>query len=95
MPESVVEWIERRLQPESCNSEEFFYDEMESQSGYCLPVIHQEFDITKRSHWADRGALFDFLISTGGDGKRLLDFGPGDGWPSLIVAPFAREAAAI
>lgn len=92
---SLIEWIERKLRPQSCNSGEFFYDDMESQSGYCLPVIYQEFDITRRGHWCDRGALFDFLMSTGGDGNRLLDFGPGDGWPSLIVAPFAREVVGV
>ncbi|MFC1799909.1 class I SAM-dependent methyltransferase [Candidatus Eisenbacteria bacterium] len=91
----MIEWIERNLRPEKCNSERFFYDDMESQSGYCLPLIYQEFDITKRGHWCDRGALFDFLLSIGGEGGRLLDFGPGDGWPSLILAPFAREVVGV
>jgi SAM-dependent methyltransferase len=35
--------------------------------------------------------MFDFLFATQGEDNRLLDFGPGDGWPSLIVAPYARE----
>jgi hypothetical protein len=39
--------------------------------------------------------MFDFLLSVGGEGKRLLDFGPGDGWPSLIFAPFAREVVGV
>jgi SAM-dependent methyltransferase len=68
---------------------------MDSQSGYCLPIIYQPFDTTKRTHWADRGALFDFLVSTEGQGKRLLDLGPGDGWPSLILAPFVREIVGV
>jgi len=95
LQESLIEWIEQNLQPEECNSERFFYDEMESQSGYCLPLIYQEFDIAKRGHWCDRGAMLDFLLSTRGEGRRLLDFGPGDGWPSLIVAPFAREVIGV
>jgi ubiquinone/menaquinone biosynthesis C-methylase UbiE len=91
----VFEWIDKELTPRMCNSEEFFYDDMESQSGDCLPIIYQEFDLGKRGHWCDRGALFDFLLATRGEGRRLLDFGPGDGWPSLIVAPFAEEVIGV
>ena len=79
---NVFEWVERTLNPKVCHSCEFMYDEMASQSGYCLPLIYQPFDANERSHWQDRGALFDYLLSTGGDGRRLLDFGPGDGWQS-------------
>ena len=91
----VFDWIERELKPEPCTSEEFVYNEMESQSGYSLPVIYQPFDAGNKWHWSDRGMLFDFLYSTDGEGKKLLDFGPGDGWPSLIVAPFAREVIGV
>ena len=65
------------------------------QSGGTLPVIYTPFDASQRWHWRDRGALFDFLYSTQGEGKRLLDFGPGDGWPSLIVAPFAGQVVGV
>ena len=91
----IVEWIEEVLEPRLCNSEEFIYDEMESQSGKCLPIIYQPFDIARRMHWTDRGALFDFLCSTEGWGKRILDFGPGDGWPSLIIAPFVDQVVGV
>ena len=91
----LLNWIEQELKPKVCNSEEFFYDEMESQSDYCLPIIYQPFDASKKAHWRDRGSLFDYLLSTNGEGKKLLDFGPGDGWPSLIVAPFVREVIGV
>jgi SAM-dependent methyltransferase len=90
---SVFEWIERELEPRSCNSEEIIYDDIDSQSGRSLPVIYQPFDASQRSHWRDRGSLFDYLYSTGG--KKLLDFGPGDGWPSLIVAPYVDEIQGV
>jgi ubiquinone/menaquinone biosynthesis C-methylase UbiE len=90
---NVFEWIKRELKPRSCNSEELIYDDMESQSGRCLPIIYQPFDAGNRSHWCDRGSLFDYLFST--DGKRLLDFGPGDGWPSLMVAPYVDEVVGV
>ncbi|MFA5524950.1 MAG: methyltransferase domain-containing protein [Tissierellales bacterium] len=92
---NIFDWIEKELKPELCTSEEFIYNEMESQSGYSLPVIYQPFDSTKKWHWTDRGDLYDFLYSTDGEGKKLLDFGPGDGWPSLIVAPYAKEVIGL
>ena len=91
----VFDWIEKVLEPKPCTSEEFIYDDMDSQSGRSLPIIYQPFDAAKKSHWRDRGSLFDFLFSTDGEGKRLLDFGPGDGWPSLIVAPFVKEVVGV
>ncbi len=92
---NVFNWIEEKLSPDFCTSEEFIYNEMESQSDFGLPIIYQPFDYTKSLHWADRGNLFDYLYSTGGEGKKLLDFGPGDGWPSLIVAPYAKEVIGL
>ena len=91
----TIEWLKRSFDLRSCNSEAFFYDDMASQSGYCLPIIYQPFDVANRGHWADRGAMFDFLFATQGEGKKLLDFGPGDGWPSLIVAPYAGEVIGV
>jgi hypothetical protein len=91
----VLEWIEAQLKPEVCTSDRFIYDDMDSQSGRLLPVIYQPFDGSMRSHWQDRGWLFDFMWATRGEGKRLLDFGPGDGWPSLIVAPYVGEVIGV
>ena len=91
----VFEWIERSLKPERCSSVDLLYDSMESQSFECLPLIYRSFDATNRSHWCDRGSMFDFLHATHGEGGRLLDFGPGDGWPSLIVAPRAGEVVGV
>ena len=34
----LFEWIENDLKPRRCDSAEFLYDEMESQSGECLPL---------------------------------------------------------
>ncbi len=91
----TFEWIERELSPTECSSAELIFDQMDSQSGYSLPLIYTPFDVGERSHWRDRGSLFDFLLSVSGEGKKLLDFGPGDGWPSLIVAPFVGDVVGI
>jgi len=89
----VVSWVNEHLDPTPCTSVELLYDHMDSQSGRCLPLIYQPFDPNNRSHWADRGSMFDYLISTG-VGK-LLDFGPGDGWPSLILAPHIDKVIGV
>lgn len=91
----TVEWAQAHLAPVRCTSDKFFYDAMESQSDYGLPVIYKEFDPGKAWHWDDRGRILDYLFAVHGQGARLLDFGPGDGWPSLPVAPFAREVVGV
>ena len=91
----VIQWITAHLAPERCTSDKFFYDAMESQSEYGLPVIYKAFDPEKAWHWDDRGRILDYLFATRGRGARLLDFGPGDGWPSLPVAPFAGEVVGV
>jgi len=92
---NIITWIEQNLAPRAYPSTSFFYDEMESQSGFSLPVLYQPFDATVRWHWQDRGQIFDFLSATGGPDQTLLDFGPGDGWPSLLLAPYAREVVGV
>ena len=91
----VFGWLDATLSPMECTSEEFIYDDMESQSGRALPIIYRPFDAADPSHWQDRGSAFDYLFSTQGEGKRLLDLGPGDGWPSLIVAPRAGQVEGV
>ncbi len=90
-----VRWIKEHLSPEYCTTDVLIYDDMHSQSGFSLPVIYQPFDGTKVAHWRDRGSIYDYLYATQGEGRRLLDFGPGDGWPSLLVAPFADEVVGL
>jgi SAM-dependent methyltransferase len=89
----IFDWIKRNLKPRVCDSAEFIYDEMDSQSEKCLPIIYRPFESPSKGDWRDRGSTFDYLYSTGGG--RLLDFGPGDGWPSLNIAPFADEVVGV
>ena len=93
MSEDVLEWVRNTIELRPCTSGELLYEHMASQSGRCLPIIYQPFDVENRGHWADRGSLFDYLHSTGGG--RVLDFGPGDGWPSLILAPYVEEVVGV
>jgi len=89
----LVPWIEANVELRQGSSTEFWYDQMESQSGQSLPVLYQAFDSNVRSHFVDRGQILDFAISAGGG--RVLDFGPGDGWPSLLMAPMLDEVVGV
>jgi SAM-dependent methyltransferase len=91
----VFTWITHELQPASCTSAELVFDAMESQSGRSLPLLYVPFDCGQRAHWGDRGATLDYLLSTASSGQAVLDFGPGDGWPSLLLAPFVREVTGV
>lgn len=75
-------------------TDEALYAFMDSQSGYSLVEIYRPFDPSRRSHWDDRGCILDYLEAAGGGGD-LLDFGPGDGWPSLPVARYARSVTGV
>jgi ubiquinone/menaquinone biosynthesis C-methylase UbiE len=66
---------------------------MDSQSDRSLPILYQPFDVTQARHWADRGRIFDFLSATGSG--RVLDLGPGDGWPALNLAPHVQEVVGV
>jgi len=88
----AIAWIRAHLDLRETNSAEACYDYMDSQSGRNLPIIYYPFDASK-DHWADRGSILDYLITTGGG--RVLDFGPGDGWPSLLLAPFVNEVVGV
>jgi len=89
----IIQWIIDNIELKKCSSAEFNYNHMESQSGKCLPVIYQPFDAKKLGHFVDRAQILDFQCSVG-NGK-ILDFGPGDGWPSLGIAPFVKEVIGV
>ncbi len=90
----IADWIMARLPHRQCPSTEFMYDDMASQSGCSLPVIYKELDVTRRGDWRDEGQILDFACVAGA-GAKVLDLGPGDGWPSLRIAPFVAEVIGI
>jgi len=89
----AIEWIRRHVELRRSGSVESLYDHMESQSGEQLPVVYVPFEGAKRGHFADRGAILDYVTVCGRG--RVLDFGPGDGWPSLLMAPMVQEVVGV
>ncbi len=89
------QWLEENYTPDYCFSDQLIYEDMASQSSYSLPLIYQPLDPGKISHWTDRGLILDFLLTTKAQDKTILDFGPGDGWPALPLASFARQVIGL
>jgi SAM-dependent methyltransferase len=99
---SPLDHIVARIDFRETDSAYGVYDGMESQSSRSLPVIYQPFDGRNAAHFTDRGLILDYATVIGGSweahherGKRILDFGPGDGWPSLMIAPFFDEIVGV
>jgi SAM-dependent methyltransferase len=89
----AIEWIKANVELTDSNSVESLYDHMESQSGEQLPVIYVPFDAQTRGHFVDRGQIIDYAVVCGPG--RVLDLGPGDGWPSLLMAPMVEEVVGV
>ena len=92
---SLVQWIVEQFPTRECTSVEFMYDQMDSQSGRSLPVIYRPLDVGRGSDWHDEGCVLDFACSMGSASPDVLDFGPGDGWPSLRIAPFVQQMVGV
>jgi len=89
----MINYVKARCVLQPSTSSSFLYEHMDSQSCRALPVVYVPFDPSKRGHWRDRGQILDFAVSAGGG--RILDFGPGDGWPSLLLSPFVAEMVGV
>ncbi len=89
----AIEWIREHVELRESTSAESLYDHMASQSGEQLCVIYVPFDGGIRGHFVDRGQIIDYAVLCGPG--RVLDFGPGDGWPSLLMAPMVEEVVGV
>ncbi len=89
-----TEWIIEHLPHRHCTSVAFMYDDMASQSGYSLPLLYRDLDVSRRSDWRDEGQILDFA-AVSGVGAHVLDLGPGDGWPSLRMAPLVGQVVGV
>lgn len=90
-----AEWITQNYDCRQCTSAQFMYDDMASQSGRWLPVIYRDLDVERPSHWHDEGCILDFTCAMLANAPVVLDFGPGDGWPSLRLAPFVEQVIGV
>lgn len=88
-----LEWLQTQSIQQADST--LLFEDMLSQSGESLPVVYQPFDPLKKGHWHDAGLIQDFLLTAACRNGRVLDFGPGDGWPSLSLSPFVSEVVGV
>ena len=82
-------WIVTTTKPVESNSAEQTFDRMERQGGGKLPVIDVPVEYGLEEHFLDEARIREFAAHMGG-AQDILDFGPGDGWPLLRIAPLFR-----
>ena len=72
--------------PEVVDSARALYAWMPRQRSGALPFVDDPYDARREAHWADAARVADYAHALPEGGTRVLDFGPGDGWPSLPLA---------
>lgn len=82
----VERWIEAHTDLERVESARAIYELMPSQSDRTLPLVYVPYDARSEAHWSDAARIADYVAHVPAGAHRVLDVGPGDGWPSLPVA---------
>lgn len=93
-PTGIFEWLSRQCRSKATNASQLRYERMASQAAYSLPEVHKPLDHRNPGHWFHRGMIWDYVLSLEG-AERILDIGPGDGWPSLLLARHFKEVVGI
>ena len=82
----------RELAPlEATASARALYERVRLWSSGNLPGVDVAYDPLQEHHWHYAALVEDFASHLPEGGTRVLDFGPGDGWPSI---PLARRLPA-
>lgn len=96
LPLSEVErWLRERLKVEPVESARGLYELMPRQRNGQLPFVDVPYDPYNEAHWADASRVADYAAHLPVDARRVLDVGPGDGWPSLPIAALRPDAQVV
>jgi len=93
-PSGILEWIIGNVRPGASDSAGLRYERIEPQASAGLPEIHTPLNAHDPAHWFRRGLIWDYVLALEGAAS-VLDVGPGEGWPSLLLAPHFREVVGI
>jgi SAM-dependent methyltransferase len=86
VPTEVECWLLDHLAVERLDSARGLYELMPRQRGGQLPLVDVPYDPFSESHWAEATRIADYVAHAPEGARRVLDIGPGDGWPALPVA---------
>ena len=85
-PSPLERWLLANASPEELPSSEALYALMPRQRGGQLPFVDVPYDYRREEHWAEAARIADYLAHAPATARRVLDIGPGDGWPALPIA---------
>lgn len=87
-------FIVNETKPEESDSANQTYARMGQQAGGKLPVIDVAQDFRDEEYFYDEARIRDFVAHMG-EAEKVLDIGPGDGWPLLRIAPFFKSVTGV
>ena len=88
-----IDWLTRHVEIRSATFGEFFYGRIEQWSPGRMPGINCAFNPADKGHFVTRAKELDYALAVGSG--RILDFGPGDGWPALRIAPMVEQVVGV
>jgi SAM-dependent methyltransferase len=87
-------WLWDNLKPGESDSGHQTYSNLVWQGDGKLPVINVPLNLREATHFADEALVQEFVAQVR-DAQEVLDIGPGDGWPSLRIAPYVHAVTGI
>ncbi len=91
----IERWLLDHASPERLDSASALYELMPRQRGGQLPFVDVPYDARREEHWADAARVADYVAHAPEDALRVLDVGPGDGWPALPIAAVRPDLEVI
>lgn len=91
----VERWLYQHVAPEPVESARAIYELMASQSHHTLAEVYVPLNPLTAAHWSDVARIADYVAHIPEGATRILDVGPGDGWPALPVARRRPEVTVV
>ena len=85
-PTEIERWLLEHASPRPLDSARATYELMPRQGDRQLAFVDVPYDARREAHWAEAARVADYAAHVPDGARRVLDVGPGDGWPSLPLA---------